>query len=163
MEFPRADRLLTKYWKGETTLAEDEELRNMLHNKETSKLEAGEGAYFTAIDKYAHADLPDSFDEELLRLMQLEGEQYRILSFWKVAAIIILMLTGGYTLWQIPSADRVAVAEMEDARKAFEMTKQALFMFSSELNRGASFAMELENFDATIDKIKSKDRSNKGQ
>ncbi|NND08330.1 MAG: hypothetical protein HKN87_18275 [Saprospiraceae bacterium] len=163
MEFQRADKLLKRYWRGETNSSEEEEMRIMLLRDGGAKLEDHERPYFDAVNRYAHADLPESFDEKILEQIEATVEQNTALRFGKAAAVIILLLAGGYTIWQMPATEKVEVAEMQDAQKAFELTKQALYMFSSELNRGASFAMELENFDATIDKIKSKDGSSEVQ
>lgn len=155
MDLKKLELLLDKYYKGSTTLEEEEALKK--HFSSMTDSEDPEAMYFRFL-KEASTQLPagDAFDEKIIGLISEKEPVPRkknvILKYWYMAASFVLLIGLGYAFRDvlIPSKSQVQITEtdtFEDPQKAFEETKKALLMLSSNLNKGETYVAEFSKFE----------------
>ena len=154
MESQNARTLMQKYWSGDTSPAEEAVLQRMAWEG-SPELQEEEIEFLRNLQQYAEVDLPQEFDDELLSKLELRSRSSWIRPWLRVAAVAVILISAGFLVWHAGGQKQKKLAQQEEARRAFELTKQALYLVSSELNRGASFAQELEVFDEIVEKIKA--------
>ncbi|MFM2231146.1 MAG: hypothetical protein RL607_2404 [Bacteroidota bacterium] len=125
------DILVEKYFEGETSLAEEKQLKHYFASQEV----APHLEQYRAIFCYFTQQQRDTFEKELVLAPQ-KTYPYR----WFVAASIALLLGGGFWFTQQESnPPLVAQSELgtyDSPEKAFEETQKALAMVSGHLNTG---------------------------
>ncbi len=159
MESQKIDEWLEKYWKGETSLEEEAQLRRYFQEQEPPAHLRSVAALFQYYD--APPRLDERFDEQLMERLPQE----KVASMWpsllKIAAVVALFLLGA--LWtkhaylDAPAPAPVAVAPdtYEDPERAYEEAKQALLLVSSLMNEGTQHLTKLEEFDEAQQTIKA--------
>ena len=156
MEQKRYKELEKKYWQGETTIFEEEELTNAFlgGNKDISP------ALQSVLNeklKLKAIGIDDSFetdfwakveDKEISLTRQV---RFRDL-FIRVAAAVVLIF-GSALIWNSlteNSQDLTQTAHVEDSfedpEEAFEETKRALLFVSQKLNKGKKPVKEIQRF-----------------
>jgi len=123
------EKLKEKYWVGETSLAEEKELK--AYFKKNPSLSA-EGRY--------RADLSKKRELRSERSFTHPGRKtYK--AWWSVAAMILVLISVGFFFMQNNNKqDQFAV---EDPKEAFEITRASLMMVSERLNKGKTYSKEL--------------------
>lgn len=125
----RIEALLEKYWAGETSIEEEQQLK--AHFKKNPSL-TPEGKYFralsgkqqhTAAKKFAHPG------------------KTRTKARWSAAAAVVIGLMTAVLVFQDARKQREFV--VEDPQEAYEVTRRALLMVSSGLNEGKAYSKEL--------------------
>lgn len=142
--------LLDKYFAGETTLAEEQILRQYFHNEKVEKAHLQYQPLFQFFAKEKEAQLNENFEEKVIakvgrksKVLKMRSLSRRIL---KVAAVFLVLLTA----WMVTQnalktpeqimEERWAAHEIKDPEKAFEATKAALLFASIKMNRGTKKA-----------------------
>ena len=159
MESQRIDEWLEKYWKGETSLEEEAQLRRYFQEQEPPAHLRSVAALFQHYD--APPALDAGFDERLKPHLREEKAVPMWPNLLKIAAVVALFLLGA--LWvkhaylDAPAPTPVAVAPdtYEDPERAYEEAKQALLLVSSLMNEGTQHLTKLEEFDEAQQTIKS--------
>ncbi|MEP4532307.1 MAG: hypothetical protein ABJ004_04425 [Cyclobacteriaceae bacterium] len=124
----RIKELQEKYWAGETTLAEEAELK--AYFKSNPSLTA-QGRYFQAVN--TKAKKPGVTFKHPRRA----GWKSR----WSVAAAVLVgIMTAAIVIQDSRSGDNFLV---EDPKEAYEITRKALMMVSSGLNEGKTYSKEI--------------------
>lgn len=125
----RIEKLKQKYWAGETTLAEEKELKDYF--KENPSL-SKDGRYFAEVKKQQQVKPVHSFTHPGRRKKQ---------TWLSMAAAILILITIGFFVFQNENKqDQFAV---QDPQEAFEITKASLLMISEGLNKGKTYSQEL--------------------
>lgn len=124
MESP-IEKLIEKYWSGETTLDEEQQVKQ--HFK-TSPALSKESDFFRFLKKEREV----KFDQKIKTPSRRR---------WvPAAATVAIGLITALLVIQESSKDPFAI---NDPEKALEETRKALMMIGSGLNEGQSYAMEL--------------------
>lgn len=125
----RIEKLTQKYWAGETSLAEEKELKAFFEkNPSLSK----DGRYFAEIKKQQQAQPRHSFSHPVRKKTQ---------TWMSMAAAILILITVGFFVFQNNNKqDQFAV---QDPQEAIEITKASLLMISEGLNKGKTYSQEL--------------------
>ena len=132
------EKLIEKYWNGETTL--DEEKQVKAHFKATPTL-SKESDYFRFLKKEREV----KFDRKVGKTSK---------RVWRsIAATIAVGLVTTALVMQEFNKDPFAV---DDPKKALEETRRALIMIGSGLNEGRSYAMELTKINKAKEELKEK-------
>ena len=132
----RIEKLKEKYWAGETTLAEEKELK--AYFKENPSL-TKEGDYHKVLRNQQKITAGRNFKHPGKKNYQ---------SWWSAAAAILILFTVGMFIFQNnQSQDRFAV---EDPTEAYEITRASLLKISEGLNKGKTYTKELDK----INKVK---------
>ncbi len=118
------EKLIERYWKGETTLDEEKQIK--MHFK-TSPALSKESEYFRFLKK-----------EREVKLDQKIKAPSRRRWIPAAATVTIGLITALLVIQE--SKDPYAI---NDPEKALEETRKALMMIGAGLNEGQSYAMEL--------------------
>lgn len=147
------EQLLDRYFEGETSLAEEQQLREFFQQTEVPEhLLAYQPLFRYFEEEQAGKALGDDFDEKLLHQLMVQPRETPIrrlrLQSWalRAAAIVVLGIGLGWLLFPTaPTPPQTAGIdwskyEVQDPQEAFRITEAALLKASGELNRGASTA-----------------------
>ena len=126
----RIKELQEKYWAGESSLAEEAELK--AYFKKNPSL-SSEGRYWNALRTKQNTSPTRSFKHP--------GASWR--SKWSVAAAITAGLIAAVLVIQDARSQREFV--VEDPQEAYEITRKALLMVSSGLNESKTYSKEIGN------------------
>lgn len=124
----RTKILLEKYWTGESTLEEEQELK--AYFKANPGL-TPEGKYFRAISRLK--EQPD--------VRFVHPGKSRRKARWSVAAAVTVGLLAAALV--IQDARKQREFAVEDPKEAYEITRKALLMVSSGLNEGKNYSKEI--------------------
>jgi len=134
------EELLAKYWKGETSIAEEELITKYFEQNPDLSME---GEYFRkiALDK---SKMP-------VRGFKHPGRKRKLAWLSVAAAVTIGLLSLPIVLQQETTQDPFAV---DDPKEALEITRASLMMVSKSLNRGKTYSNELNKFNEAKKLIK---------
>lgn len=135
----RIEKLQEKYWAGETSLAEEKELKTFF--RENPSLLA-EGQYYTAIQKKKKESPERSFAHP-------GRKNYR--SWWSAAAAILILISVGFFILQ--NNNRTDQFAVEDPKEAYEITRASLMKVSEGLNKGKTYSKELNKINKAKETI----------
>ena len=136
--------LLDKYYKGETTLDEEQLLRKyFLENTDVPWELVVEKEQFIMYDKAANKQVPfDDFEEKLEKLIddqKVRHPVFRSTRFWirvtGVAASILIVFSVYNSLKYFINKPE-DMGTFDDPVMAYEETKKALYYVSTKFNRG---------------------------
>lgn len=157
MEAKNQSELVKKYWAGESTVEEEKHLLE----SNLDNLEEKDQTHFRQLKDFSNMSLGADFGTEIMDKIAQEETPVRRLNpnlIWKVAAAVLLCLSM-YFLYQPleQSKEEVQLAALEeDPEKAFELTKQALLLVSTKLNKAAKVDLPLDKFEKVQTKIKDR-------
>lgn len=155
MDSNKLSSLLDKYYAGESSEAEEAQLREALKQPsvdESLKEHAQLFAFFEA-EKDA-LTLGADFDAQLKQRLKQEsshkGFQWNF--YLRIAATVLLAFTVGLLLYKNPK--EVSPEDTyQDPQKAYEETKKALMYLSSKINEGTDQIKKIETFAIAQEKI----------
>jgi len=146
MELNKIERLLSRYEEGETTLAEEKELRKYFSQEEIPEhLEA-----YALLFKFQSQQIKTTFTEN--EPIELERKNYRF-AWTSIAAVIIVALGLFYFNQSQPSLTTTEMSSVTEQEQALEKTKQTLKMVSAMMNEGTSDLVYLQEFNKTKNQI----------
>lgn len=132
------EKLRQKYWAGKTSVEEEKILRKHFGKKNSSK---NETAYFKEIEKRKSRNSSLEF-----------SQPHRKIEFAKIiatiAASIIILLAVTLGLEKLNNKNQYTI---DDPQKAYEISKQALMLVSTELNKGKVYSSKMNK----INKVKN--------
>jgi len=87
------ENLLDKYYKGETSLEEEKELRNFILSEEEGKAENNMFGYFRQ-----EAEIPEDLEDSIFKVIEKKNKgggslKFRMYSYISAAAVIIVLLS----------------------------------------------------------------------
>ncbi|MEQ6166555.1 MULTISPECIES: hypothetical protein [unclassified Ekhidna] len=129
------DKLLEKYWSGETSLDEEKVIK--AHFKSNPAL-TNESHYFRYLAK-----------EKQVKYSGFKGVNKKR-AWLSAAATITVGLITAVLVFNDANKDPFAI---EDPEKAFEATKNALMMISGELKEGKEHTLELSKFNKAQEEL----------
>lgn len=136
----RIEELLAKYWEGETTLDEENELK--AYFKENPSL-TPTGLFFRSLKKTAEVESEKPF------VIPGRKQVWRRLS---MAATIVMGITVGAYVLQNPGTNDDF--EIDDPEEAYEIARSVLMKMSSSLNEGQTHSQQLEKLNKAEEIIK---------
>jgi hypothetical protein len=98
-EEKRISELLERYWEGETTLSEEQALKNYFNAGKIYSSHREYTAYFTAVRKEQQVKSP------------VRSHVSRTVRYWLYAASLAVLLTAGWWIQWSPEEDTLAVAD----------------------------------------------------
>lgn len=138
----QTEKLIAKYWRGETSVAEEKLIREYFKKHPD---QSAESQYFGKVNalQYVHPD--EKFEHP--------GKSRRLAWLSVAAAILILLMSIPFFFNNSEPSDQFAV---EDPREAFEITRASLLMVSNGLNKGKTVSNELVKFDEAKGRIEKR-------
>lgn len=146
----RIQKLLDLYWEGETTLQEEEEIRQYFKNGNIREEHKAFAPLFQFFRDQEDLSCPE-IDYKILENKASSGSNTRIITMrwiYATAAVLVLALAAIF-VFQQPQQKEETIAsarEIEDPEEAYRVTLEALALVSGKLNKGTeSIQMGLEN------------------
>ena len=143
MESANIDKLLDAYFEGETTLAQEKELRVYF----ASDTIASAHECYIPIFK----GLQVAKDEQMVQSITFPTQEKRKNRSWWIgiaASAIIVLSVSAY----VYNDSNTLTKEEQEAVMAYNQTKEALFLLSKNLNKGAEGLDHLNEFTNTTNK-----------
>ena len=159
MDSKRLDELLQKYWKAETSLEEEQELRIYFANDVIPEQFSETASLFRYFETQKNVSLYDAhFDKNLKEKIKPAGKVIPI-SMGHLARIAAgLIVVAAATFFIRDEVRKAYPDEPEDTytdpKVAFEETKKALMMISKSFNKAQKEASKINVFNEAQDKLK---------
>ncbi|SNT36287.1 hypothetical protein SAMN05421640_3556 [Ekhidna lutea] len=129
------DKLLEKYWNGETSLEEEQVIK--AHFKSNPAL-TNEGHYFRYLAK-----------QKEIRFSKAKGVNKKK-AWLSAAATITIGIITAVLVFNDAQKDPFAI---EDPEKAFQATKEALMMIGGQLQEGQNHTLKLTKFNKAKEEL----------
>lgn len=144
MESDKIDLLLEKYFQGETSIDEENELKNyfsspdVAHHLEQYKPIFG---FFTSAKK-------QQFLHEIPLLPANRGNKRSVAWLSIAASVVVLLGIGTYTYMNYGNADQSEnLGTYDDPEIAFRETQKALALLSSQVNTGIESVQYIQEYE----------------
>lgn len=146
MALDRIEILIEKYFEGETSIAEEKELK----------------AYFSSSDVAQHLEqykpvfgyFSQAKQEQFTATIPLKSKRRKIVAWLSVAASVVVMLGIGFFAYQNtsePTQENLGV--IDDPEIAFKETQKALALISKHVNTGIESVNYLGEYQQSKNKI----------
>ena len=164
MDFNKIERLLERYWEGETSLEEEQVLRDFFDHPEVPGKWKSEQVLFQYFTEQRKVDLDELFDEKVMAQVEEAPDISRgkvrklFYDLVRVAAVGLILVTATYFVreqYLEQKDDPYMVDTFENPKEAFEETKKALLMISKNFNKGRKEAKKVGAFNDAQEKVKS--------
>ena len=126
----RIEKLMEKYWQGETSIAEEEELKHFFASQGDSTVES---RYWKTLQRQSKTTSTKRFVHPGKRVRQ---------TWLSIAASLMIGIT--VAMWVINDARKQREFVIEDPQEAYEMTRKALLMLSTNLNEAAVYSESIK-------------------
>ncbi|QKJ64579.1 hypothetical protein [Flavobacterium sp. M31R6] len=146
MEFNKMEALLEKYFEGETSIAEE----NVLKNYFSSSNVAPHLEQYRPLFGYFTEAKEQKFTNEVL----LVSKKRKIAWLSIAASIVVLMGVGTYSYFNENAVnENKELGTYDDPKEAFEATQKALAMLSDNVNVGVEGVQYLQVYQVTKEKV----------
>lgn len=160
MDSKRLKLLEKRYWAGESSLDEENELKEAVKNGEDG-ISIQLASLFQEIAQNKDQMLDADFDSDFWQKANNEKDNggariFTLSLFMRYAAVGVILFGITFALWNIilkdePSQDIAqtkitAIDTFDDPQVAFEETKRALMFASEKLNKGKEPIKEIKRF-----------------
>jgi hypothetical protein len=161
------EQLLEKYWMAETSLEEEQQLRDFFQGKEVPESMKATAEMFRFFDAEKNKSLNENFEHAVTKqLRKRRGGKVISMSFTnisRIAAGILVVVAATYFIRQEvrKSYPQELQDTYSDPEMAFEETKKALMMISSSFGKAKHEAGKMKVFNDAEKKIQSKGKEEK--
>ncbi|NNE29420.1 MAG: hypothetical protein HKN16_07275 [Saprospiraceae bacterium] len=140
MKNPKIDHLIEKYWEGETSLSEENELRQFLKSKDIDQDYEMIKPLFVGVAQQGMASPGHKADDKWLATLDTLEEKNRggakvigmpQRNWWRIAAVALVLVAVG--TWFTTQS---RTYEKQEAIAAYEQTKEALAMLGMHMKTG---------------------------
>ena len=146
MEFNKMEALLEKYFEGETSIAEE----NVLKNYFSSSNVAPHLEQYRPLFGYFTEAKEQKFTNEVL----LVSKKRKMAWLSIAASIVVLMGVGTYSYFNENAVnENKELGTYDDPKEAFEATQKALAMLSDNVNVGVEGVQYLQVYQVTKEKV----------
>ncbi len=160
MDSKKLEQLLQKYWNCETSLEEEQMLRDYFRNENVPKQEKETALLFQYFEQQKQQSVNEHFDKALLgQLKKPKGKVTNLVqtSLRIAAGIAVLVAAVFFVRQEIRKNDTLAMEDTyDDPQKALEETKKALMMISKGFGRAEMQAKKINLLNEAQDKIQTK-------
>lgn len=166
MDFKNREQLLEKYWNCETSLEEEQQLRDFFKGNAIPEALNKTAPLFRFFEEERKKSLGDSFDQRVTKeLKKRQGSKIINMVSWiqivRIAAGLLVVVAATYFIREeVRKAypPEVAVTDTySDPQLAFEETKKALMMISKGFGKAKSEAGKIKMFNEAERKIQGKE------
>jgi hypothetical protein len=165
MDSKRIDELLNKYWNCETSLEEEQQLREYFRDKQVPHQWKETAALFRYFDEHKKKALDDgAFETEVLRKVTVpqRGKMVKVLfNAMRIAAGVSVLLVATWLVRNEvrQSTPQEMVDTYDDPKLALEETKKALMMISKSFGTAKEKARKINMFNEAQEQIQKKQES----
>lgn len=158
MSSHRIEKILEKYFQGESSLTEERTLREYFRKEDVPPHLAELKEQFLVIDEERKQELPEDFDDLLFENIEKEQRSKKaskrafIYYVSSVAATILILVTVFFSF--NPFASNTSYNEQE-ADLAFTEASRILYFVSEKFNKGANPLGKMARFDEGVRNLSS--------
>lgn len=163
MDSNNIQQLLEKYWKCETTLEEEQDLRFYFQRADVPESLKETAELFRYFEMEKSKALNENFNEVVTKqIHKRQGVKLVSMVSWiqiaRVAAGVLVVVVAGYFIRQeVRKSYPAEVADTySDPKLAFEETKKALMMISKSFGKAKKEAGKINMFNEAEKKIQGK-------
>lgn len=146
MELDKIERILEKYFEGETTIAEENELRTYFSSSNVAPpLEQYKPVFgYFAIEK------EQRFEQDI----PLKSKKRSLVVWLSVAAsIVVLIGVGTFTYFNYQANQNQDLGTYDSPEQAFKETQRALAQLSDHVNTGVESVQYIQEYEKTKDRV----------
>jgi len=165
MDFKQIEQLLEKYWSCETSLEEEQQLREYFRGENIPGQFKEASELFRYFELQRNQPLGETFDAELVK--KIKGDQPRgkvvklAYNIARIAAGLLVVVAATYLVRQEIRKSYPSEDTYSDPKMAFEETKKALMMISKGFGKGQKEATKINLFNDAEQKVQGKDLKKK--
>lgn len=161
MDYKQLETLIKKYWDCETSLEEEERLREWFRTHEVPERFTETAKLFSYFDEQKQKATGEQFDKQLK--VKLNAPKRRRISLWQTslriaAGIAVVVAAIFFVREEIRS--KTDLATIEDPHQALEETKKALMMISKGFSAAEKQTKKINVLNEAKDKIKGTEEKN---
>jgi len=166
MDSEKIEQLLEKYWSCETTLEEEQQLRDFFSGNVPASLKET-ASFFQYLSAEKSKSLQENFEKDVTKhLKKRQGGKVISISFVnlaRIAAGIVVVVAATFIIRQEirKSYPQELQDTYSDPQMAFEETKKALMMISGSFGKAKREAGKMKVFNDAEKKIQSKQEAGK--
>ncbi|CAN5607912.1 hypothetical protein BH10BAC4_BH10BAC4_26240 [soil metagenome] len=164
MDSKIVDQLLEKYWMCETSLEEEQQLRDFFLGNTVPEPLKATGEMFRFFDAEKNKSLNENFEPTVTKQLRQrhKGKMVSMVSFANIARIAAGILVVVASVYFIRQEVRKSVPEelqdtYSDPELAFEETKKALMMISNSFGKAKHETEKIKVFNDAERKIQNKE------
>lgn len=166
MESNKLEQLIERFWRGEATESEEDQLREAVRYGQCPEKHADLKDYFAFLDASKNEEaLGEVFDLQVMHEIERRSSMSAGFPWMKLAAGIAILLASFFGLrsmmesgQEIPQEEElVFVDTYDDPEIAYQEVKKALMIMGNGMNEGLSYTGKLGAFDQAKESIKNKD------
>ncbi len=164
MDSNRIEELLSKYWNCETSLEEEQQLREYFKGGDIPEQWRETAALFRYFEENKKKTLNDvAFDAAVIQNVQPQKKGKLVKLFYNsmriAAGIAVLVMAVWFVRKEVrDTTPQEVVDTYDDPQLAFEETKKALLMISKSFGTAESQAKKLNMFNEAQEEIQKKDK-----
>jgi hypothetical protein len=146
MESDRIEILLEKYFQGETSIAEENELKNYFSSSDVAQhLEQ-----YQSLFGYFSQAKEQKFKQEI----PLQSKKRNVAWLSIAASVVVLLGIGTFTYFNYDNAvEKQDLGSYDDPEVAFRETQKALALLSENVNVGIESVQYINEYETTKDKM----------
>ncbi|MFZ6011511.1 MAG: hypothetical protein ACOYXT_14270 [Bacteroidota bacterium] len=169
MDSKRIDELLNKYWNCETSLEEEQQLREYFRGQDIPESLKETAALFRYFDDHKKKSLNDvSFDRQVLeKVKPPKGRMVKMILYnsMRIAAgVAVLVVAFFFVRNEVrKSTPQEMVDTYDDPKLAFEETKKALQMISKSFGTAEEQAKKINLFNEAKEEVQKGTAENKNE
>ena len=165
MDSNKIDELLNKYWNCETSLEEEQQLREYFRGREFSEQLKETAVLFRYFDENKKKSLNDmAFENQVMQKVKAPRQGKVVKLFYNAmriaAGVTVLVVAGWLVRNEIrKSTPQEVVDTYDDPKLAFEETKKALQMISRSFGTAEENAKKINIFNDAQQQLQKKEES----
>lgn len=146
MALDRIEKLVNKYFEGETSIAEEKELKEYFSSPDVAQhLEQ----YQAVFGYFSQAK-----QEQFSATIPLQSKKQTKVVWLSIAASVVVMLSVGYFTYQnVSETNQESLGVIDDPEVAFRETQKALALISKHVNTGIESVSYLNEYQESKNKI----------
>jgi hypothetical protein len=164
MDSNRIEELLSKYWNCETSLEEEQQLREYFKGGDIPEQWKETAALFRYFEENKKKTLNDvTFDVAVMQNVEPQKKGKLVKLFYNsmriAAGLAVLVMAVWFVRKEVrETTPQEVVDTYDDPQLAFEETKKALLMISKSFGTAESQAKKLNMFNEAQEEIQKKDK-----
>ncbi|HLF53446.1 hypothetical protein [Flavobacterium sp.] len=145
MELDRIEILLEKYFQGETSIAEENELKDYFSSSDVAQhLEQ-----YQSLFGYFSQAKEQKFKQEI----PLQSKKRNVAWLSIAASVVVLLGIGTFTYLNYNNAEKQDLGSYDDPEVALRETQKALALLSENVNVGIESVQYVEEYETARDKV----------
>lgn len=150
MELVKIEDLIEKYFQGETSIAEENELRTYFSSSNVAQhLEQ-----YKPIFSYFSLAKEQQFTSEISPILGSRDEKRTVKWLSIAASVVVLLGIGTYSYYDVAVVNKSQdLGTYDDPEEAFRATQKALSLLSNNVNVGIESVQYIQVYQTTKDRI----------